>query len=214
MQKGLPVRQAGFAPILIVILIALAVGGYLIYQNQPKPVVISQPIVQPTSAPIISPIASASAAETANWKTYTSNKYGFSYKYPQDFKIVNELQVNQYRRYNEDSLALFSPDIKVDPDGKITEGIGLAIGVITSKSQTELDAEMKGNSESSFDISSFKLPTGSNINSYKTGSSADINIFIGSPPQESIHLACEDPKGTGRCVGLLIQILSTFKFTP
>lgn len=35
-QKGLPVRQAGLAPILIVVLIVLALGGYLIYQKQDK----------------------------------------------------------------------------------------------------------------------------------------------------------------------------------
>jgi len=34
-QKGLPVRQAGFAPILIVVLVAIvtSVGGYFVYQQ-------------------------------------------------------------------------------------------------------------------------------------------------------------------------------------
>lgn len=35
-------KQKGLAPILIVILIALVIGGYLIYQKQVKPVVISE----------------------------------------------------------------------------------------------------------------------------------------------------------------------------
>lgn len=66
-------KQKGLAPILIIILIALAVGGYLFIQKQPKPV--------STSQPSPSPIASD---EIATWKTYTNNKYGYSVKYPGD----------------------------------------------------------------------------------------------------------------------------------
>lgn len=68
--------QKGLAPILIVILIAALIGGYLLYQNQNKPT--------PQSSP--NPVTSNSA-ETANWKTYTNDRYGFSFKYPQDYTI-------------------------------------------------------------------------------------------------------------------------------
>lgn len=70
-------KQKGLAPILIVLLIALAVGGYLLYQKQTKPVSISQ------SSP--TPIASD---ETANWKIFNSN-LSFSFKYPQNFWITS-----------------------------------------------------------------------------------------------------------------------------
>src|SRR3989344_1232994 len=71
-QKGLPVRQAGFAPILIVVLIALAAmggyGGYVLYQNQLK----STPPPQQTTQPLPTP-----AKET----TYkTSNEMGPKYE--------------------------------------------------------------------------------------------------------------------------------------
>lgn len=65
------VKQKGLAPILIVLFIALGIGGYLIYQKQPKPVSISQPSSNPVTSD-----------ETANWKVYTSSQYGFSIKYP------------------------------------------------------------------------------------------------------------------------------------
>lgn len=71
-------KQKGLAPILVVLLIVLAVGGYLLYQKQFKPA------FTPQSPP--SPIASD---ETANWKTYTNNKYKYSFKYPPSW-ISNE----------------------------------------------------------------------------------------------------------------------------
>lgn len=58
----------GFVAILILILVAAAaLGGYLIYQNQSKP-----PSPQP----------SPTSDTAANWKTYTNTKYGFSFKHP------------------------------------------------------------------------------------------------------------------------------------
>lgn len=72
--------QKGLAPILIVILIAAAVGGYFIYQKQIKPVVVPQQTAQPSSTNA-SP-APTGVGEIANWKTYTNTKVGFQIKYP------------------------------------------------------------------------------------------------------------------------------------
>lgn len=74
-------NQKGLSPILIVILIALGVGGYLIYQKQakPNPVSTPSPVAQVTTQP--SPTLSD---ETANWKTY-ENKQGsikYAFRYP------------------------------------------------------------------------------------------------------------------------------------
>lgn len=76
-------RQKGIAPILIIILIAVAVGGYLLYQKQLKSVSVSQS----SPSPVASPVASSSA-EIANWKTYTNIQDGYSMKYRQDFVIT------------------------------------------------------------------------------------------------------------------------------
>lgn len=64
--------QKGLAPILVVILIALAVGGYMFIQKQTKPVVLPQPVIQPSSSPVASPVATTSA-EPAYWKTVCKN---------------------------------------------------------------------------------------------------------------------------------------------
>ncbi len=78
--------QKGFAPILIILLIALAVGGYSIYSNylnnQTKPT--PQPTTHSTPQPSPSP-----ADEIANWKTYTNTKYGFSLKYPPTYILLD-----------------------------------------------------------------------------------------------------------------------------
>jgi hypothetical protein len=67
--------QKGFAPILIVVLIALVVGGGAYYLGTKK-----------SSLPTFSSskIPSTIFDETANWKTYTNTKFGYSLKYPAD----------------------------------------------------------------------------------------------------------------------------------
>lgn len=68
--------QKGFAPIVIVLLITLSLGGYLIYsKSQSKPAI--QPIPQPSSSPTASNPAPTGAGETASWKKITFNKLNF-----------------------------------------------------------------------------------------------------------------------------------------
>lgn len=81
-------KQKGFAPILIVVIITVLVGGYLIYQNQPKLTPTST--AQFTSAPTSTP-KSTNSAKTANWKTYINLDKLYSLEYPADtFNIKEE----------------------------------------------------------------------------------------------------------------------------
>lgn len=75
--------EAGLAPILIVLLIALGVGGYFFlesrridYVMQPIPVTVSSN-------------ESSTSAETTNWKTYTNTKYGYRFQYPNNYILNN-----------------------------------------------------------------------------------------------------------------------------
>lgn len=97
--------QKGLAPILIVLLIALGIGGYFIYKinNPPAPSITgpvgillwdrikqvkpapASPNTQPTPQP--SPRPSGNV-ETANWKTYTNKESGYSFMYPQNFQVT------------------------------------------------------------------------------------------------------------------------------
>jgi len=73
--------ERGLAPVFIVLILAALVGGYLIYQNQPKTysTTSTNHSTIPTS---VASTAATGSAETANWKTYINTKYGYSIKYP------------------------------------------------------------------------------------------------------------------------------------
>lgn len=73
--------QKGLAPIVIILLIALAVGGFLIYQKQSK---IS---ISSSTTNIASP---ALTDETINWNTYTNTKFNYSVKYPNKVQLITQ----------------------------------------------------------------------------------------------------------------------------
>ncbi len=92
-------RQKGFAPIIILLVIfVLVAAGYFAYtnryfvKNSPAPVPIPVPtlIVKPPSSP----------DPTANWKTYSNPKIFFQFKYPSDYTLAdvspNEGQKGKY----------------------------------------------------------------------------------------------------------------------
>lgn len=87
-------REKGLAPIVIIILVALGVGGYLIYQNQTKVTSQPQSVIQPspqptepTDATSTNSLPSPTTAKPANksgWKSYNDSKIGFSYQLPEN----------------------------------------------------------------------------------------------------------------------------------
>ncbi len=70
------VKQKGLAPIIIVLLIAAAIGGYLVYTGK---ITLPQQTTQ------------TSVDETANWKTYKGDN--FSFQYPTDWNIKSDNNV-------------------------------------------------------------------------------------------------------------------------
>ena len=87
-------NQRGLAPIVIIFLIALGVGGYLVYQNLTKTTSQPQSVTQPSPTPTeptetteTSPLPSPTTAKPANksgWKIYSDNKIDFSYQLPEN----------------------------------------------------------------------------------------------------------------------------------
>jgi len=90
--------ERGLAPILIVLLIALGIGGYLVYQKQTKPT--SSRNTQPISTPLPKGLAesekklkiqkTAHLEQTTSWKIYKDNKYGIQVKYPPNWVVENK----------------------------------------------------------------------------------------------------------------------------
>ena len=81
-------NQKGFAPTLIVLLIAIGIGGYLLYTNysnnqykgvaQNTPVTSQTPQVTSSSTPV---------DETADWKTYINKDINYTFQYPSSAEV-------------------------------------------------------------------------------------------------------------------------------
>lgn len=104
-------RQKGLAPILIVMLIALGIGGYLIYSGK---INLNKTQV-PSTATSPSP---TNSDEIANWKTYKDNNYAFSFKYPNIWIV----QVgNNFSEFGN-SASFYKIGEKVDPAHMMKRG--------------------------------------------------------------------------------------------
>lgn len=90
-------KEKCIAPILIIVLIALGLGGYLFFQNQAK--IISTPQPQTVTEPSPTPQETSSYDNTQSssspspvskptikygWKSYSDSKIGFSYQLPEN----------------------------------------------------------------------------------------------------------------------------------
>ena len=87
--------QKGFAPLIIVIILAIVgiVAAY--YFGSMKGNVLLAPTQTPTSvttnAPSqITPTTKPTSDSTANWKTYTNSVHGITFKYPQTWQVDNK----------------------------------------------------------------------------------------------------------------------------
>ena len=106
-------RQNGFAPILIVILIAAVagLGGFLIYSQQPK-TTLPQKQVATSSTPQPTPdeTVNTEASRSANWKTYTNKEYGYTIFYPPNYLL--DASLSSY-------ITLSIPKNINDPHGEV-----------------------------------------------------------------------------------------------
>jgi hypothetical protein len=83
-QKG---NVAVIALIVVIVAISAGVIGYLFAQKSQAPAVAPAPVA--TTQPAVQ-----TAAETANWKTYSNAKYGFEFKYPSGWKLEDSASSN------------------------------------------------------------------------------------------------------------------------
>lgn len=82
--------------LVVIILLLLGSTGYLIYQNN-----LLRQQIAPSPTPT-SPSPSPTADPTANWKTYTNDKYKVSFKYPENWEFFSESKENYINR-NKDT---------------------------------------------------------------------------------------------------------------
>lgn len=202
--------QKGFIPILILILIIVAaLGGYLVYQNQSsaKPF---RPL--PTAAPDIK--SSPTPDETANWKTYTNQKFLFSLSYPENIFKFFERQIE-----NETDLFLRLSNLNDERESEIRMYVQVSQNNNTmedylnkelNKSSDKQAFTINGISGFSYyhnPVGSSGLPEVPTVFSYNFFIKNKNNLYQISLTTEKGEEYLKEKKA------LFNQILSTFKFT-
>lgn len=173
--------------------------------NKNIPITVTQEIGV-TSPKIIIPTTVPSPDPTANWKTYTSVKYNYQLKYPQNWSM-DEACGDQRVNCIGTEATLRSPD-SIYPDGEFTIEIldstcnGFAIqswGKPVTKSKTIVDGKeglliigkLDWNDSKLHDVKNICIPVGNKGYLFK--------MWSLNKPEE---------------IKKFNQILSTFKFTP
>jgi hypothetical protein len=101
--------------IICLLFVSLAASGFLFYQNLQLKKQISQLSVQPSPIPLVSP-SPAAEAETADWKTYTSNDQKFSFKVPKNLKVTQEERPIGIAPGKQQTIGIIFDNEKESPD--------------------------------------------------------------------------------------------------
>lgn len=102
-------NQKGLVPIAIILIIAVVIGGYFLYQKQK----VSTPLSQPTTQ------QASSSAEMINWKTYIDKTLNYSFQYPSNWTIkvseVNYLTDDKGNKFPAYTVDLNDESNKTQP---------------------------------------------------------------------------------------------------
>ena len=216
-------KQKGFAPILIVLLVAvLAVGGYFVYTNYSNNQT-AAPTGQTTQTPPPTPDETVytEASESANWKIYQGKSYTF--KYPAN---VNKIEgqstdgVSVSHSWGDSNPPYFEFKVGIENNtAHLTtrQVIEKLVGNIRNSSapwaKSTADQYLKTMKQyTNGEISGVKLQC---IDEGYPGDSYD--VVIEAFPDKIFRFWINN--AMGGCSGkeyekLLDQILSTFKFLP
>ena len=193
--------------ILIVVMFLISLVGVGIYLLIPRPTEKPTPTTQPQK--IVTP--SAKKDETADWKTYTSTRDGYSIKYPQDWIVIPE------KANDGPYIRNFEPEPGPYPQGYINLRI-IRIGpqIYDNLSALEWYGSLKKNGETEFN-SHYVMSTLENINfngleaKRVKASFSEIDEEILVPHGEYVFEIIIYPFG-GSEDKIAKLILSTFKF--
>jgi hypothetical protein len=199
------VKQKGFAPILVLVgifITVLAVATIYLTQSRNS---------QPTQTSVSSPIPSASPTTTNNssWKIYTSEKFGYSIKYPESWTMTDE--TNSINKLDPETLEYINLN-----DPQRDNWANTVILIVFSQGIDKYVNQYK-NASPNPDIT--RNQTVSSLNGIQIIKEETIHRQTGSDTSETYHIIIPLKEGTLGVYGqlqdkeLIDQILSTFKFT-
>lgn len=215
-------KQKGWAPIVIVVLIAiLAVGGYLIYKLPRTSVTPPTPQTTPVPSPTLNPSpAPTGIDETTTWKTYTNKKLGVEFKYPSDWYLLELPDADLSVFLNDSPMKATQTDA---PLGPIYIGLNVCMNTVTEQKYpcTKSITESVSNLQSIFSKDSLQIKE---INiSGKRGTQV-YGIVTSGQPYEGVYMKQSFlPLNDYQILitlnrkdwdSIYAQILSTFKFLP
>ncbi len=223
--------QKGFVSIWLIaglVIAALVVGrGYWIYKTQVQKSRVfhdqyGMPIITPSKAPETNnkptPDTKPQNDQTANWKTYTSDKFNFSFKYPEDiFKYSNPVGEGQVSR-GFLSIQFATDDLSFNAKG--LPKLSMYINVSTSSGTLEDDIKsLKSNVKNiSQVVATLDRSQGYRIYEFPTALEAIPNISSDSTYVQknnllySISFTSSNADLIRTNKQTFDQILSTFKF--
>lgn len=124
-------NQKGLSTLIIIILVALAIGGayYLGMKKVPtlSDVVSKQnPVILPKSSsePANKPTPDSAPTDIFNLKIYTNNAYNFSFKYPQDWTIGMDQPNTIYVQSPKNFALIIRYKVKGDSMNIVRSGVG------------------------------------------------------------------------------------------
>ena len=174
----------GIVVLIFGVAIGLMIGKYIYTKPTPTPIISASP----TSTPIADP--------TANWKTYTNTKFGYSIKYPlilTPLETTADIYLHQIAFESPEKAYLSGVIVEVRNLTNLADEVSYRTWRIVGHIADKLDSEIP--------ISIFGL-SGKRLN-YTSGQKQFSTIII---PYQKLVYSIEAESN------LLDQILSTFKF--
>ena len=142
-------NQKGFANIIIIIVIVVLVGavGYFAFVKKSEPIV-QQPTPTPTqtNTPTKTPVSPTPKDETAIWQNHSNADIGFSFKYPQTWKVEDTLKVNTCCLNLFNSMSPYQGDFL--KQNVMKAQFQYHVDASISSKQQYIDALVKGSGES------------------------------------------------------------------